>query len=425
MTADWAPRRWKPGALARNTALATAWQGVRLALQFAYLILVARVLGVEDYGVFAGSLALAASLSPLVGWGYGMILVQEVSRSPQRFPEFWAKALRAVALSGPITAAFMLALAPLLLPVESHWTVILLIAAAELIAMPLVVAGSQAYLGHERLGWTMFNHVQLNLVRFGAVAMLAALGRGGLLEFAWAYFGATVMAAALSFVQVHQAFGTPEWRQSGLSGRFREGLFFSLSVVANTAHGELDKALLLRLGSAAAAGNYSLANRVVSATAMPLIAYILAAVPRLFREGQQGTSAALALRLLPPILVYGIAVAAGLVACAPLLPWVFGAEYSETLRFVCWLALLPLLVGVSQLGLNVLSASGRQRTRVKLEWIALGANVGLNIVLIPLWGAQGAVLAMLSSQSLLALMPIAAIALLERNAMPFQGTGSG
>lgn len=109
MTAAGGRRRWKP------CALATTRQGVRLALQFAYLILVARVLGVEGYGVFAGSVALATSLSPLVGWGFVMILAQEVSRSPQRFPEFWAKALRAVALSGPVPAGVMLALAPLLL----------------------------------------------------------------------------------------------------------------------------------------------------------------------------------------------------------------------------------------------------------------------------------------------------------------------
>ena len=110
---------WRPGRLARNTLLSTGWQGLRLALQFAYLVLVARLLGVEGYGVFAGSIALAASLSPLVGWGFYMILVQEVSRSPRRFPEFWAKALWAVAVSGPVMAGIMLALAPLLLPVTA------------------------------------------------------------------------------------------------------------------------------------------------------------------------------------------------------------------------------------------------------------------------------------------------------------------
>jgi hypothetical protein len=114
-----------------------------------------------------------------------MILVQEVSRTPGRFPEFWAKALRAVAVSGPVMTGVMLALALLLLPVDDHWTVILLIAAAELLAMPLVATSSLAFQAHERLGRTMFNHAQLNLLRLGEVAPLAVIEGGGLLGLRW------------------------------------------------------------------------------------------------------------------------------------------------------------------------------------------------------------------------------------------------
>ena len=416
MTAAGARRHWKPGTLARNTALATSWQGVRLALQFAYLILVARVLGVEGYGVFAGSVALAASLSPLVGWGFGMILVQEVSRSPQRFPEFWAKALRAVAVSGPAMAGMMLVLAQLLLPVNGQWTVILLIAAAELVAMPLVAAGSQAYLAHERLGRTMFNHVQLNLVRLAAVALLAALGRGGLVEFAWAYFGATAVAALLSLAQVSRAFGDPDWPLGGLAGRRREGLGFSLSVVANTAHGELDKTLLLRLGSAAAAGNYSLATRVVAATTTPVVAYVLAMAPRLFRVGVTGVNAGsgYAIKLLLPILAYGVLAGCGIFVLAPLLPVLFGDGFLTAVPIVRALAALPLLVGISSLLLAVLTCGGAQQVRVVLEVGALIFNVALNLTLIPMFDILGSVGATLASQFALAVMAAVAILHLAR-----------
>ncbi len=411
---------WRPGILARNTVFATAWQSVRLTLQFAYLILVARVLGVEGYGIFAGSVALAASLSPLVGWGFGMILVQEVSRSPQRFPEFWAKALLAVAVSGPAMAGVMLALAPLLLPVDGHWTVILLIAAAELLAMPLVVAGSLAFQAHERLGRTIFNHVQLNIIRLAAVALLAALGWGGLVEFAWAYFGATACAAMLSLVQVNRALGNPDWTRGGLVGRRREGLGFSLSVVANTAHGELDKTLLLRLGGAAAAGNYSLANRIVAAATTPLVAYVLAIAPRLFRVGVTGVNAGsgYAIKLLLPILAYGVLAGCGIFVLAPLLPVLFGDSFSSAVPIVRALAALPLLLGISSLLLAVLTCSGAQRVRVVLEVGVLIFNVALNLVLIPMFDIFGSVGASLASQFALAVMAVVAIFHLARQEVP-------
>ena len=393
--------------MAKNTVLATFWQGARLVLQFVYLVLVARVLGAEGYGLFSGIVALAASLSPLVGLGFGTVLVKEVSRAPHAFPGYWAKAIQAVAVSAPIMAAGVFLLAYILLPIGGYWLVVILIAGAELVAMPFVTVGSQAYQAHEQLGRTMFNHVQMNLARFAAIAILAVTGRDSLLEFTWAYFGATVLAAGLSLTQVRRTFGAPAWRQGGIGSQAREGLGFSLSVAASTAHGEIDKTLLLRLEGAAATGHYSLAARVVSAATTPLIAYILATVPRLFREGESGIAQTtrLALRLLPPILLYGGLVALGILACAPLLPLVFGPGFTAALPLLFWLAPLPFLIGISQLCLNVLSASGHQHMRVQHEGAALVCNVLMNLLLIPQRGAEGAAMAMLASQALLVVLP--------------------
>lgn len=416
--------RWKPGALARNTVLATAWQGVRLVLQFVYLVLVARVLGVEGYGVFAGSVALAASLSPLVGLGFGMIMLQEVSRAPGCFPEFWAKALRAVAVSGPVIAGVMLALAPLLLPVDDHWTVILLITAAELLAMPLVAASSLAFQAHERLGQAMFNHVQLNILRLGAVALLAGSDQSGLVPFAWAYFGATTTAALLSMSQVGRAFGRRDTVRADLAGRLREGFGFSLSVVANTAHAEIDKALLLRLSDAVAAGTYSVASRVIAAASLPLNSYILAAAPRMFQAGDAGISVGVraASKFLFPIFTYAIIAGGAVFLLAPSLTLLFGSDYSGVVPTIQMLSVLPLLNGASGLFLAILTCSGEQRFRIAIELTCAGFNVVLNLSLVPVLGVLGAVSAVLVSQTAVATMAVATIVYLLRTRLSHAST---
>lgn len=403
--------RWRPGVLARNTALATMWQGLRLALQFAYLILVARMLGAHGYGLFAGSVALAASLSPLAGVGFTMIMVREVARNPESFPIYWAKLLRSLVVSIPLLLGMMLLLTALFLPIEGYGEVVTLICAAELIAMPFVTATSVAFQAHERLGRSVFNHVQLNAVRLIVIAILTLTAHEGLLEFAWGYFCATAFAATLSLIQVRLAFGAPLWKQSAIYGNLREGIGFSLNIAANSAHGEIDKTLLLRLGTSTVAGNYSLAGRIVTAANMPLSAYIISAVPRLFREGSHGiTSAALqARRLLAPILIYGVVVAVIIVVLSPLLPWIFGKDFAEGSSLLLWLAPIPLLSGISQLGLNVLIAVGRLRTRLAIEITALTANVVLNLFLISLWGGTGTAVALLASQFMLAVLPFFAI----------------
>lgn len=396
---------WKPGALARNTALATFWQVVRLALQMAYLVLVARILGAEGYGYFAGIVAIAASLSPLAGAGFNLILVKQVSRDPAAFPIYWGRILVAILVSAPLLVGAMGVVAAVLLPGYSEASTVLLVAASELILVPIIAACSNAYQAHERLGASIFNFVFLNLVRLFAVAGLAVCGgKPDLTLFAVAYFAGTAVSAAVSLAAATRSFGRAVRDFRGMPGELWEGLGFSLSGVAGVAHGEIDKTLLLRMGGAATAGTYSVATRVISAAGVPLVAYVLAAAPRLFRAGEGGIAAGgrAARRLLLPVLAYGVCAGGGVFILAALLPRLLGADFVASVPIVRALAPLPMLIGVSNLLLAVLSCSGAQRVRVLLETIALGINVALNVALIPSFGAFGAVGAILVSQLALA-----------------------
>lgn len=402
---------WKPGALARNTALATFWQGVRLALQMAYLVLVAHALGAEGYGQLAGVVALAASLSPFVGAGFGVILVKQVSRNPAAFPVYWGRTLAAILASAPLLVGITLCLAALLLPAAGGMLAVALIVCSELFLVPLITASSHVFQAHEWLGRSIAAYVLLNAVRLAAVLVMVALAGRSIEVFAGFYFGATVVAAAVALRQVSRNFGRPAWALAGMSGELREGLSFALISVASTVHAEIDKTLLLRLGGAAVAGNYSIATRAVSAASMPLLSYILAAVPRLFRHGEQGVRSATGLsrRLWPPVLAYGLVVGLLVQVVAPWLPAIFGAQFGESVALIRWLAPLPLLIGTSHLMLNVLSCSGLQTTRVWIEGFGALSNVGLNMVLIPSLGPVGVVVAALLSQSLLSLLPLGII----------------
>ncbi|WP_417067893.1 oligosaccharide flippase family protein [Niveibacterium terrae] len=406
------------GLTARNTLLANLWQVFRIGLQFAYLVLVARLLGAEGYGVFSGVVALSVSLSPLVGVGFGTILIKEVSRSPENFGAFWAKALRALIVSAPVMAGGAMLLSWRLFSRGKYDSLVLLIVAAEFFAMPLISLVSVAYQANERVGRTMFNHVQMNLFRFMAVLILSLQEKVSLAVFAWMYLASTVLAAALSYFQVCRDLGRPTWSEAAIRGRLREGFGFSLSIVAACAGSEIDKALLLRMGTERETGNYSLASRVITAATMPLLGYLLAIVPKLFRRGEQGGAAAatLARKLMLPVLVYGVLAGTATYFFAPILLLVFGSGFSDALPLVRLLIPIPFLMGVSQIGLNVLSATDRQRLRVLIETASVLGNIMLNLLFIPQIGARGAVFAMLASQTMLAILPVLLVL--------FQGRGT-
>src|ERR1700739_2713012 len=72
-------RYWK-STLARNTGWMFLGQGLRLAIQAGYFIIIARCLGVEEYGAFAAVVAMVAIISPFVGLGSGNLIVVNVAR---------------------------------------------------------------------------------------------------------------------------------------------------------------------------------------------------------------------------------------------------------------------------------------------------------------------------------------------------------
>lgn len=403
---------WRPGRLARNTILATCWQGIRIVLQMVYLVLVARLIGAEGYGHFAGMVALAASLSPLAGVGFNLVMVQQVSRQPEEFAIYWGRTLVAILLTAPVLIVAMSFAALGFLPVESNVAVLLLLAGCELILVPMVTAASNAYLAYERLGASLFNFVLLNCGRVAAMATLAISNdKPDLMTFAVFYLAGTAVPTAVSLFAVNRTFGKPKWTMQGIVRELRQGIGFSLSGLAFVAHAEFDKALLLRLGGPINAGTYSVAMRVVSAASVPVVAYVLAVVPRLFRVGEKGVvgGAQAAAMLMLPVFAYGTLAGAGIFLLAPLLPELLGYDFIGSILIVRMLAALPLLAGVSSLLLAVLTCSGAQRIRVPLEIAALGVNVAVNVILIPNLGTLGAVISIVASQVVLAALAAIAI----------------
>ena len=72
---------WRPGRLAKGTLAMTAGMGLRTLAQAVVFLIVARVLGVADYGAYAAVLALSTVFGCFSGWGTQTLMVRDVSRN--------------------------------------------------------------------------------------------------------------------------------------------------------------------------------------------------------------------------------------------------------------------------------------------------------------------------------------------------------
>ncbi len=389
---------WQFGKLAGNTVILGASMGLRTLSQALVFLFVARLLGSEGYGAFSATLAIASIWSNFCGLGGHIILVRNIARAPERFPQTWALTLAVLGLG--IIPIFLLYLASSLwLQHHVPKQLVITLGLAELVFWPFSNAAAYAYQGLERMGGSARMMLIPVLTRLLATSVLAIgvffeeeLNR--LILWGWLYAGAALMAATYSQHRVHRDLGRPKWPSwQPLRIYVLNGLPFAFLGGANKLHVDADKILLVRMLGLEAGGLYSAAYRLVDLAFLPLHALIAAAVPRLFRAGIKGTSHTLhaALPLLGPALAYALIAGVGLFLSAPLIPYFLGPSYEGAAPMIRWLAWLP-LVGMPRLWLQrILGTSGSQTLGMMSVLTGATVNVILTLWWIPLWGWQGAV----------------------------------
>jgi O-antigen/teichoic acid export membrane protein len=379
------------GALARNTLWMILGQGVRILVQFAYFVLIARILHREGYGAFSGAVALVAVLAPFAGWGSGNLLVKNVARDRASFPRYWGRALAVHAVSAGALTLCALLLATLVLPASVPLGVVLWIAVADLLFTRVVETACLAFQAVHQLFKTAALSVLYSLAKLLGVMALSYLGGDKLQAWALLYLAGSAVTAAIGLAWVSAAIGKPCWDTAGWREEMGEGFYFATGLSAQRIYMDSDKALLTRLGSLQAAGIYTAAARVVEVAFMPVSSLLLAAYSRFFTSGQRGVHGTLEFsrRLLPYALAYSTAAGVGLYLMAPLLPWLIGEEFTESAEAMRWLAVVPLLMTLHRFAAESLTGAGWQARRTHIEFGAAGLNVLLNVALVPYWSWRG------------------------------------
>ncbi|HTW44196.1 MAG TPA: oligosaccharide flippase family protein [Acidobacteriaceae bacterium] len=393
-------------SLRRGSAWMIAGRTAALGFQAVYFVLMGRVLGSREYGAFVGVVALVAVLSQFSSLGMEMVMLRDVSRDRARFAAAWGAALRMAAIG--FVALLLIALA------FGH---IFLNPGLRLL-IPWIAVSDGLFGKAAQLAGRAFQSVgqirvmaQLTAAMNAGRALLAAAlfayvhwgGHADALVWARIYWIAPFVVGLVSFALVTARLGWPRWEPMHRRD-WSEGLSFSLSNSSISLYNDIDKTFLVSLGQTFAAGIYGAAYRVADMATVPLYSVYAAATPRLFRAGGEGVEQAHALsgRILRRTSLYGVAAAAALFFGAPLVPWLFGPSFAESVPALRWLALLPLLRVLHYAWGTTITASASQWNRTATQIAAATLNLALCAWMIPRWSWQGAAWASLLTDGSLA-----------------------
>jgi len=392
--------------MARNAGWLVAGQGIGLVLQAAYFVILARLLGPVQYGVYAGAFAFANLVAQYSALGMGSVFLRHVSSDRSTYAVYWGNILVVTSvMGGALVLLLDLLGAKLLNPASA--ALVLLAAIGNCICVQLTIESARVFQTFERMRLTALLNLLTNLMRtIAAGAMLVAMHT--ITAWQWALVSTLVsaLAAGITVVTVTRCFGLPRFDPKLFFKRGAEGLGFAIAMSTSSLYNDLDKTMLSHYGMNHANGIYSMAYRIVDIATIPIFSVRDAAMPRLFKLGRAGVAATaeLSSRLLTRTLSLGVLSSALMFVSAPLIPLLGGEGFSEGITALRWLCLIPVFRSVHQMTGCALTCAGMQNYRTGTQLTAATMNFFLNLWMIPKWGWRGAAWSSLGTDAALAVM---------------------
>lgn len=380
---------------------------LRFLVQSAALLLIARMLGPEKLGAFAAVAALAVMAGTLSSFGTNLMLLSEISKDPVRREQVLPYAIPTTLVGGCFFLLVFVLLCRLVL-YDSGVSIGVLVAigAVEILLLPLfglVVSELLAleYTAHSQL----LQSLPLTLRPAAAALVMVLHFTDPLMAYAYIYFVGTIIA----FLIVVRRLPAP-WPELGRwrwprRKELRATAGYALLNISALGPAEVDKALAMRFLPLHAAGIYAISARLVSAVTLPVVALMLSALPRLFREQEPSKSLR---RLLGWIYIaalsYSVIISVVLWFLVPLLVWLLGSEYKgveDVVRLLCFA--LPGMALRIAAG-SALMAFGRPWMRFGFEGVGVFVLIVAALALTKFLGPMGMPLALACSEWAMAIL---------------------
>lgn len=392
--------------LARNAGWMLLGQGLGYGLRMAYFIVIARLLGVLQYGIVVGAFALVNLVAEYSRFGTGTVLLRYVSSDRSRFAAYWGNILTVtLTMSGLLIVILHLIAPHIVSPATAG--IVFITAIGSCLFEQITISATQAFQAFQEMRTAaLFNQMTSLLRTLVAVAMLLTLHHASARQWATASACASAVAMVAALVTVTLRLGWPKFSPHLAWRHGKEGVEYAFGSSTTSAYNDLDKTMLSHYGMSAANGIYGMAYRIIEMGTAPITSIQLAAQPRLFQLAESGSDQPIRLgrRLLKHGLLVSVVTALGMFVLAPLVPVLTGRGFSEGTSALRWLCLIPVFRSVHSTSGSVLTAIGRQRYRTITQITVVALNFGLNVWLIPLYGWRGAAWASLATDGTLALL---------------------
>lgn len=367
------------GPIARGTIKTSAVFAVRLLIQAATLLIVARMLGTTHFATFVAAASLALVLGSLSGFGTHILLLAEQSQNARMHSVVLPFAQSVTLISGILLLILYMLMAHLLPKGHSiDLGALGAIGLTELILQPMLRLHSAVSQGRGRIATSqLVMTLPLALRLIAAAALWITIAPHPFRDYAYGYLAASVIAVLI----VRFGNRLPRTHAAGIRlptlSELRNAGGYAVMNLTSTSPAELDKILATQLLPLGVAGVYAAGARIIGAFTLPVIAMMLSAMPRLFREGPRlGSDSSRLLRwIFLSAITYSLVLALLLWEAAPFIEHLFGMHYQDLTTILRWLTL-----AIPGMGLRI--AAGNTLITLGKPWMRSAVEIGGVAILI-------------------------------------------
>lgn len=387
-------------------------QIITSACAFVWTLLMARYLGVANFGIFGTAVSFSTIFGIFADFGINAYIVRAISTDFDNEPKYMGVAISVKVLLS-ILYMVMVFSSLLVLGWDNFVVAICLLFAFEnaiKTCYGLLFASFQA---HEKMKYQAISNTILNILTFIFI-ILITFTDWGLFGISIAYIIANVIAAIYTILALKRNIFTPKFIfNKNLSLKLiKASIPFALTSFFYTIYFSIDIVMLQQFSGSYPTGLYNSTYKLINVLTLFYTIYTAVVFPvmsKLFKNGEDllnlsfNKSIKYLLLITIPLSIATVYYAGDIISL------VYGNQYAQAsgvLQILIWTVIFLFVNGACSL---VLNASHKEVSVTKIYFIAALFNVVLNLILIPNYNVFGASFATVLSEILILVLELYAL----------------
>jgi O-antigen/teichoic acid export membrane protein len=393
--------------IARNTGLLMIASLFSNIMAFIWTIYTASYLGTVGFGILSAALALTGIFSVLADLGLSTYSTKEIAKDNKKTKKYLANvALIKVFLA--IVSFAILYITVILKDYPAQSMNVTLIIGIYMLFTSFTALFNAIFQGHQKMEFqTIGNIMNSSLLLFGI--LLAIYLKGDIITISLAYLFASIVTLLYSIIVTSWKFTVPSfefdikfWKETII-----KALPFGITGVFTTIYFWIDSVMLSFMQGDAAVGLYNAPYKLLLVMLSLYSVYMLALFPFMSQFYVDSTDALKLTyrRSYKYMLILSLPVAVGTTMLAQeIILFIYTPQYLPSvvaLQILIWSIVFMFVNGLSS---NLLGSMDKQISVTKITGIGAVANIGINLVIIPIFSFYGASIATVFTEFLIMLL---------------------